>query len=422
MHTRSKNSAKTAEEKAPAAKPEIQEAALTLRRLSARLNAKLGVASSDSEASTSTPKPDKLPAKRKSDGSSDQEGAETDHGYFDQPAHGDYLISLSDLGKENHPIWRIERKSMLQRFEAFKDIESCKTMYRGTSSYTSWVEQDASKYARLKVFHHAYSRQDIVVEVLSIKKDEVDKILKELSPSDIRKRITTLRSKFEVYLQVLLSNALDSNFLIEVHEEDDEYFLESMEQIDSENGEHLRELLECHTLDGALVTTCETFPDIGKVKLEEGHTGRNCDGCSECGATTNIFFGPEQYDELRLTLLAQEDHVEHDGKTEFSLCNTCARLLELYSRLYHYRYFTFQACKKQVERMAERPRSRSAPITLVQNLGANKWLVLESVPDDRIWVTLENCLRDISWVDEVGRNTRNSVHTFQRLDHFIHGL
>ncbi|KAM7292250.1 hypothetical protein ISCGN_025463 [Ixodes scapularis] len=354
---------------------------------------------------------------------------------------GDYLISLSDIGKEDHPIWRIEGKSLLQKFEAFTEPKSGKTMYRNVSSYSSWIPQDATKYARLDVCVSSYTRQSWVVELLSIEKEALDKVREKWALSDVereQKKTAMLKSKFEVYLQVLLSNVLNSSFLIEVHEEDDEYFLENMEHVDGENGEHLRELLECHSLDGALVTACETFPQLVKADLKDPSTGGICDvrsllhtlanspflgrtefelacslagcgrrGCKEGGKSTEMRFGPEQYDELRLTLLAREDRTEHGGQTAFSLCDTCARLVQLYSRLYHYRYFAFQACKKQVARRSESPRGRSSPITLVQNLGSNKWLVLESMPHDPVWASLENCLRDVSWLDQMFENLQS---------------
>ncbi|KAG0410697.1 hypothetical protein HPB47_012181 [Ixodes persulcatus] len=326
-------------------------------RLSARLNAKLEAASKDSHAPESTAKlQQRLPGKRKWDDISDGEVVEAGYGHVHEPV------------------------------------------------YSSWIPQDATKYARLDVCMSSYSRQSWVVELLSIEKEALDKVSREKwALSDVereQKKTAMLKSKFEVYLQVLLSNVLNSSFLIEVHEEDDEYFLENMEHVDGENGEHLRELLECHSLDGALVTACETFPQLVKADLKDPSAGGSCDGCKEGGKSTEIRFGPEQYDELRLTLLAQEDRTEHGGKKAFSLCDTCTRLVQLYSRLYHYRYFAFQACKKQVARRSESPRGRSSPITLVQNLGSNKWLVLESMPHDPVWASLENCLRDVSWLDQ----------------------
>lgn len=395
-----------------------------MQRLSARLNAKLEAASKDSHAPESTLQ-QRIPSKRKWDDISDGEVVEAGYRHVHEPVMGDYLISLSDIGKEDHPIWRIEGKSLLQKFEAFTEPKSGKTMYRNVSSYSSWIPQDATKYARLDVCVSSYTRQSWVVELLSIEKEALDKVREKWALSDVereQKKTAMLKSKFEVYLQVLLSNVLNSSFLIEVHEEDDEYFLENMEHVDGENGEHLRELLECHSLDGALVTACETFPQLVKADLKDPSTGGICDGCKEGGKSTEMRFGPEQYDELRLTLLAREDRTEHGGQTAFSLCDTCARLVQLYSRLYHYRYFAFQACKKQVARRSESPRGRSSPITLVQNLGSNKWLVLESMPHDPVWASLENCLRDVSWLNQVGRGPRNHASAFPAWSSFFSWL
>ncbi|XP_029851245.2 uncharacterized protein LOC8052058 isoform X2 [Ixodes scapularis] len=359
MRTRSKNRGKM---KDPSAKqPDVQVEGLTLQRLSARLNAKLEAASKDSHAPESTLQ-QRIPSKRKWDDISDGEVVEAGYRHVHEPV------------------------------------------------YSSWIPQDATKYARLDVCVSSYTRQSWVVELLSIEKEALDKVREKWALSDVereQKKTAMLKSKFEVYLQVLLSNVLNSSFLIEVHEEDDEYFLENMEHVDGENGEHLRELLECHSLDGALVTACETFPQLVKADLKDPSTGGICDGCKEGGKSTEMRFGPEQYDELRLTLLVREDRTEHGGQTAFALCDTCARLVQLYSRLYHYRYFAFQACKKQVARRSESPRGRSSPITLVQNLGSNKWLVLESMPHDPVWASLENCLRDVSWLDQMFENLQS---------------
>lgn len=190
-----------------------------------------------------------------------------------------------------------------------------------------------------------------MVEILYAEKEALDKNRKCVCTTAISRRrrgLARLKFKFEVYLQALLSNVLDGNFLAEIHEDDDEYFLEHMEYIDNENWEHLRGLLDSHDLDAALVAACESFPTFGKVALPQEDEERCCDSCGENTADTRVSFSRQQYDELRLSSVATAKTTGDIGKTEFPLCALCSKVIELYSKLHHYRYNTFQACRKQV--------------------------------------------------------------------------
>lgn len=145
---------------------------------------------------------------------------------------------------EHPPIWRIDGKSLLQKFQAFE--KDGKTLYRNISTYSGWTSQAKALYVGVKVTFVFQSRYDTVVEMVGIKNQEegeepdVEKPAEDVvwvaknqqQDFEISEELRSHMPDFEIYLQTLISQALDNNFLKEIYEENDDYFVERVKVID----------------------------------------------------------------------------------------------------------------------------------------------------------------------------------------------
>uniref|UniRef100_A0A1E1XJM1 DUF4211 domain-containing protein n=1 Tax=Amblyomma sculptum TaxID=1581419 RepID=A0A1E1XJM1_AMBSC len=323
---------------------------------------------------------------------------------------GDYIIAVADVHRPRPPIWRIEGRSLLQRFEVIETGEET-LLYRNSSSFSAWNPLEQSKYANISVRVHSNSRSATVVEVLEIHASPNSSLAKNggtearsAAGGGAALQLHNLEEKFEVYLQTLLSHVLDPNFLAEVHRENDEYFLANLQTVDGENERHCAQLRHClWGLDlWKALTTCPTvrvtdLPAKGADKdatgqdavvvKTEGGTTQPCEGCGEGVATRLVEFSGEPYDELDLS--SKPKKVEGGGgeKCSFQLCATCAQHIPTVSQLHHYKYHTFHRCKEKIERLREEQK------------------VTES------HIILERCLQDDAWVNQMFADLRKLWRT-----------
>lgn len=79
---------------------------------------------------------------------------------------GDFVVALDDMHEELPLIWRIEGKSLLQRFEPQQQDNM--TVYVNTSSYSAWNPTVKQRYTGVDVRVIGCSRTRIVVEKLGL--------------------------------------------------------------------------------------------------------------------------------------------------------------------------------------------------------------------------------------------------------------
>lgn len=124
---------------------------------------------------------------------------------------GDYVIAVDSKMCDDKPppIWRIEGKNVLQLFET-SEVDG-KFLYKNTSSYSRWSPSSRHKYSKLDV-QVIKSDDDTVIVELCKKTGGEDKQIK--GPSSIEEyTVHPQRENFEVYLQTLVSHALDPDFI-----------------------------------------------------------------------------------------------------------------------------------------------------------------------------------------------------------------
>lgn len=324
---------------------------------------------------------------------------------------GDYIIAVADVHRARPPVWRIEGRSLLQRFEALETGEET-LLYRNSSSFSAWNPLEQSKYANISVRVHSNSRSATVVEVLEIHASPSSSLAKnggmEARPTACGDQQPNLEEKFEVYLQTLLSHVLDPNFLAEVHRENDEYFLANLQTVDGENerrGAQIR-----NSLWGTdLLATVAAFSDLRITDLPPSQEGEvaiknetqnpagaetvvkketvdtPCEGCGEGTASRLAEFSGEPYDKLDLSLEPRcEDRPE---ACSFQLCASCASPLPTYSQLYHYKYHTFNRCKEKIERLKEEQKVTESHIILERCLQDDTWVNQMYADLQKLWRT-----------------------------------
>lgn len=332
---------------------------------------------------------------------------------------GDYIIAVADVHRSRPPIWRIEGRSLLQRFEALETGEDT-LLYRNSSSFSAWNPLEQSKYANISVRVHSNSRSATVVEVLEIHASPNSSLAKnggtEARPAACGDQQPNLEEKFEVYLQTLLSHVLDPNFLAEVHRENDEYFLANLQTVDGENerrGAQIRQAL----WGPDLWTAITTLPDVRVSDLQpsqstvviksesetENSAGNDvevkkevvdnaevvekvqCQGCGKETASRLAEFSGERYDSLDLSV------APHCGdKTEtcnFRLCTSCAGPLPTFSQLYHYKYHAFHRCREKIERLKEEQKVTESHIILERCLQDDAWVNQMYADLQKLWRT-----------------------------------
>lgn len=228
---------------------------------------------------------------------------------------GDFVVALDEAKAELPMIWRIEGKSLLQRFEPGE--QDGVIIYTNTSSYSAWNPTVRQRYTGVDVRIMGCSRTKIVVEKLGLTKtmsavnSEPDQ--KKVEPSSSNTSTSSLLSTkngetlsdktktpfdksqlniakhqadFEVFIQTLISQALDSNFISEIIKENgkyfesfvralnsifysfnlsDEYFLEHMQNIDDFCLKKKSRFFTKVKWDAQIVKCVETFPTFSTI-------------------------------------------------------------------------------------------------------------------------------------------------------------
>ncbi|XP_077517579.1 uncharacterized protein LOC144128225 isoform X2 [Amblyomma americanum] len=330
---------------------------------------------------------------------------------------GDYIIAVADVHRPRPPIWRIEGRSLLQRFEVIETGEK-NLLYRNSSSFSAWNPLEQSKYANISVRVHSNSRSATVVEVLEIHASPNSSLAKNggtearsTAGGGAALQLHNLEEKFEVYLQTLLSHVLDPNFLAEVHRENDEYFLANLQTVDGENERHCAQLRRClwgldlwQALTTRPVVRVTDLPSPSKgaeankdapaaaavtgqdtVVVKTEATTRPCEGCGEGVAMRLVEFSGEPYDELDLSSRPVEGGAAE--KCSFQLCVTCAKHIPTVSQLHHYKYHTFHRCKEKIERLREEQKVTESHIILERCLQDDAWVNQMFADLQKLWRT-----------------------------------
>ncbi|KAK7791246.1 hypothetical protein R5R35_000976 [Gryllus longicercus] len=277
---------------------------------------------------------------------------------------GEFVVMKSDLKEENPPIWRIDGKTLLQKYESFQ--ENGKTLYRNISTYSGWTSQNKHVYQQVRVKFRVQNRMETIVEFL---RDEL------LSDDDVfersMKETAKYQDNFEVYIQTLISQALDSNFLPEILQEGDEYFLASVKKVDEITEDHKQRLLKVTKWKPSVVTSVGAWPCfnvISDLPLDEDAT-KLCAACEKTAVSVRVQMYGQPYNSTTLEGCPPDPKVANEK--DFLLCNTCLAQMELYHKVAHQKYLMFIECS---QRVAEKRNQNDTTVILNELLANETWL------------------------------------------------
>ncbi|XP_063880699.1 uncharacterized protein LOC135111393 isoform X4 [Scylla paramamosain] len=296
---------------------------------------------------------------------------------------GDFVMAKKDMEMmENPPIWRIDGKSLLQKFQAFE--KDGKILYRNISTYSGWTSQAKALYLGVNVTFVFQSRYDTVVQMLGFKPEGEEEEESESSKDDTSKQTWSnmktqqmdieiseeLRShmtSFEIYLQTLISQALDNNFLVEIYEENDEYFVERVKVIDELAEQRKKKILEIVEWSSQFKESLDTWPCVN-VMIRATKTVEMCTACSKNPSLKLLQMYGQPYSQQ--TLRYREALPSESDIKNFDVCDSCSNISQLYNKVAHQKYDYYSQCKSKVTNMRVAD-SKKATTAILQDLLAN---------------------------------------------------
>lgn len=159
---------------------------------------------------------------------------------------GEFVAIKTDLNEMWPVIWRVDGKTLLQKYEPFE--ENGKVLYRNISTvsfnfilrsntkgyknkyetensvnvilfqYAAWNPENKKIYTQVPVKVRSHSHLETIVELVrsELPLDDCNFIEKRMLETQM------YQENFEVYIQTLISHALDPNFLTEIFQEQGE--------------------------------------------------------------------------------------------------------------------------------------------------------------------------------------------------------
>ena len=175
---------------------------------------------------------------------------------------GDFVVLVSDLDRENAPIWRLDSKTLLQRYNATAEPGGNGFIHKSANLFAGFTAGNREKYSSVAVRFVSVESSTTSVRVIQrARKNAGGNAGGSANYGELRARSRAetgqFQENFEVYIQALISQCLDSNFLDEVFNDQgetvgpreprfpprgsltlkmsfsDDYFVSNIEKVDS---------------------------------------------------------------------------------------------------------------------------------------------------------------------------------------------
>ncbi|XP_016766169.1 uncharacterized protein LOC552092 isoform X3 [Apis mellifera] len=297
---------------------------------------------------------------------------------------GEFVVIKTDLNEEYPPLWRIDGKTLLQKYEPFKS--NGKTLYRNISTYSGWAPQNRHIYQQVPVKFLQQGKAETIVEFLRdemiIDNNEcIDKSMKDTEK---------YQDNFEVYIQTLISQALDSNFLTEIFQEQDDYFLSNVKTVDEVTEERKQRLLSTTKWRSNVINAISTWPCLNVLKdipFTE-YKGKSCAGCQQFKIHARVLLYGQPYNATTLEGSPPDPRIPQEK--DFLLCRICQAKVALYNKVAHQKYLMFLECARRVADKRVADPHKDTTIILNELLADETWLNQLFKEVRTIWAEIDN--------------------------------
>ncbi|XP_055310308.1 putative uncharacterized protein DDB_G0293878 isoform X5 [Sitodiplosis mosellana] len=337
------------------------------RNSNARSNTKRGTVKSNTYAGTTN-------ASNIEYSNSNSSGAQQNYGTSNNPDEfqtGDFIVSRQDAFLDWPAIWRVDSTTLLQKFEPFHSNN--KTIYRSLSTYAQWSPESCRSYISVKCIHIGQLQHEMHVE---LQRSELCAATSEMYIEKVmQEAFTSLQDQFEVYIQALISQALDSNFLTEIHQEQDEYFLSNVKTIDDLTSGRKMRLRNTMAWPTRILHSIEIWPCYNVIN-DLGVTNNGqiiCVACNKRNIVSRVVLYGQPYNQNTI------GPTQLDGRYSFDkdllLCRSlCVVRCELLHKISHQKYLMFMQCSKKVAELNQQDPTKGTTVILNELLADEAWL------------------------------------------------
>merc|ERR1711935_1034385 len=299
-----------------------------------------------------------------------------------------------DLYKESNqdqsPVWRFDSKTLLQRFNVAGKDENGDTLYKSANLFSGYIASNRTRYASVAVkFISSEGNATVVKVIQSASPDQQDGINPE-----IRKRsygeTSQFQENFEVYIQALISQCLDANFLDEVFNDADEYFVSNIEKVDSVTLLRKDKVMNGVSWSMRFQQALSTWPclnDLGASAVQDA----KCGVCDHEKATTMVQMFGQPYHQNTLKPVPPSEQASMNRN--FSVCGKCSRLAQLYHKLYHQKHKMFTICAEVVDSRKKNSPGLDTTRMLNELLADDQWLETQFRKVQDLWADADTFVR-----------------------------
>jgi len=310
---------------------------------------------------------------------------------------GTFLILKSDDDRSHPPLWRVDGKTLIQKYERVGDSG---LKYKCVNTYSGWTQNTRHRYRMIEVKQLKTSGSESLVEWIKESetngkssseapestKNEESKPKKKINVVEVtansKKETAQFQENFEVYMQTLISQCLDSNFLHEIFSEADEYFVTNIEKVDSVTLLRKDKLLTGITWTLRFQHALTVWPCLNNLG-SESCASTVCGACEKARAKTMLQLFGQPYNNN--TLASHPPDQEAMMNRNFSVCEDCSELCQLYHNLHHQKQKLYVMCSEIVEKRKTTNPGIDTTQILNELLADDSWLETQFKRMQDLW-------------------------------------